>query len=83
MVTTELHFYARDPEVTALELNRLHDIFRQHRGACTVFLHLSNSNRSETVIELPERLRIDPSEELLETVDRSFGRRITYRPLAH
>jgi len=83
MDTTELHFYARDPEVTALELNRLHDIFRQHRGACTVFLHLSNSNRSETVIELPEHLRIDPSEELLETVDRSFGRRITYSPLAH
>jgi len=83
MDTTELHFYARAPEVTALELNRLHDIFRQYRGACTVFLHLSKSNSSETVIELPEHLRIDPSEELLETVDRSFGRRITYRPLSH
>ncbi len=78
MDTTELHFYARAPEVTTLELNRLHDIFQNHRGACTVYLHLSNANRGETVIELPENLRIEPSEELLETVDRSFGKRITY-----
>ncbi|NIO08336.1 MAG: DNA polymerase III subunit alpha, partial [Deltaproteobacteria bacterium] len=74
----ELHFYARTPEVTTMELNQLHELFQRYRGACTVYLHLSNANKSETVIELPEHLRIEPSRELLETVDRSFGRRITY-----
>ncbi|MFQ5542458.1 MAG: OB-fold nucleic acid binding domain-containing protein, partial [Candidatus Binatia bacterium] len=75
--TREVHFYVTAQEVTAQELNRLHDILRRYRGASTVLLHLFNPDRSETIIELPHHIKINPSPELLETVDRSFGRRIT------
>ncbi len=75
----ELHFYLRAPEVTTEELNHLHEILQGSRGGCTVFLHLANPNRSETVIELPQQLKIKPTRELLETVNRSFGSRITTR----
>jgi len=76
--TKELHFYLRSPEVTTQELTRLHEILRSSRGGCTVFLHL-NTNRDETVIELPQHLKINPTPELLETVNRCFGSRITTR----
>jgi len=75
--TREVHFYVTAQEVTSQELNRLHDILRRYRGASTVLLHLYNADRSETIIELPHNIKINPSPELLETVDRSFGRRIT------
>lgn len=75
----ELHFYVQSPEVTTQELSRLHKILLDSRGGCTVFLHFSNSNRNETVIELPHHLKINPTPELLETVNRSFGSRITTR----
>ena len=75
--TREVHFYVTAQEVTPQELNRLHDILRRYRGASTVLLHLYNADRSETIIELPHNIKINPSPELLETVDRSFGRRIT------
>ncbi len=75
--TREVHFYVTTQEVTSQELNRLHDILRSYRGASTVLLHLYNPDRSETIIELPHHIKINPSPELLETVDRSFGRRIT------
>jgi DNA polymerase-3 subunit alpha len=75
--TREVHFYVTTQEVTSQELNRLHDILRSYRGASTVLLHLYNPDRSETIIELPHHIKINPSPELLEAVDRSFGRRIT------
>ncbi|MFQ5850864.1 MAG: DNA polymerase III subunit alpha [Candidatus Binatia bacterium] len=76
----EVHLYVRCPEVTTRELNQLHDMLLQYRGACTVLLHLFNTDKSETIIELPRRFKISPTRELLEAVDRSFSKRITSSP---
>ncbi|MCH7912872.1 MAG: DNA polymerase III subunit alpha [Deltaproteobacteria bacterium] len=72
----EVHFYVSTQEVTTQELNRLHDILLQYRGSSMVLLHLLNADKSETIIELPHQFKINPSPELLEMLDRSFGRRI-------
>jgi DNA polymerase-3 subunit alpha len=75
--THEIHFFIRSPDLEPRELSRLHEMFLQYRGTCTVFLHLFKPDRSETIIELPDRLKVNPSRNLLEAVDRAFGRRIT------
>ena len=75
-----VHFYLRAPEVTSEELGGLHDTLLQYPGPCTVFLHLFMPNRSETIIELPIRLRVTSTPALLEAVERLFGNRITFSP---
>jgi len=76
-----VHFYVRGSEVTSDELRQLHDTLLQHPGPCTVFLHLLMSDRKETVIELPHRLKVAPTAALLEAVERLFGSRIRSIPL--
>ena len=50
-------------------------------GASTVFLHLRAPANGETVIELPEQVRIAPSPELEDMVGRIFGQRISFHSL--
>ncbi|MEK7341453.1 MAG: DNA polymerase III subunit alpha, partial [Candidatus Binatota bacterium] len=75
-----IHFYVRGREVTSEELGRLHETLLKYPGPCTVFLHLSMPDQSETVIELPIHLKVARTPELLQTVESLFGNRITYTP---
>ena len=72
-----IHFYLRGQEVTSEELGRLHETLLQYPGPCTVFLHLSMADQSETVIELPIHLKVARTPELVQTVENIFGNRIT------
>jgi DNA polymerase-3 subunit alpha len=77
-----IHFYVVSPDVTSEEFMRLHATLRRYPGTCPVFLHLRKPDQSETVIELPEDLRVASNPELLQTVERLFGSRVTVSPLA-
>jgi hypothetical protein len=46
-----------------------------------VFLHLLAPVGGETVIELPEQVRVTSSPELAQTVERLFGTRVAFRSL--
>ncbi|HEY3305129.1 MAG TPA: DNA polymerase III subunit alpha [Candidatus Binatia bacterium] len=76
-----IHFYVVSPDVTSEEFVRLHDTLRKYPGTCPVFLHLRKPDRSETVIELPNDLRVASNPELLQTVEQLFGSRVTVSPL--
>ncbi len=76
-----LHFYVVSPDVTSEEFVRLHDALRRYPGTCPVFLHLRKQDRSETVIELPDNLRVASNPELLATVEQLFGKRVTVSSL--
>ncbi|MGH7770185.1 MAG: hypothetical protein ACREQP_22265, partial [Candidatus Binatia bacterium] len=76
-----IHFYVVSPDVTSEEFVRLHDTLRRYPGTCPVFLHLRKSDQSETVIELPNDLRVASNPELLQTVAQLFGSRVTVSPL--
>ena len=52
-----------------------------HRGDCPVLLHLVIPGESETVIALPDRRGVEPSDGLLREVDGLFGRRVAERVL--
>jgi DNA polymerase-3 subunit alpha len=54
-------------------LHRLKEIILRHRGGCPVLMHLVIPNRSETVLRLPESLKIAPSDEMMEDIERLFG----------
>jgi len=76
-----IHFYVVSPNVTSEEFVRLHAMLRRYPGTCPVFLHLRKPDQSETVIELPEDLRVASNPELLQTVEQLFGSRVTVSPL--
>lgn len=76
-----VHFYLRAPEVTSRELDRLHDTLLKYPGPRPVFLHLFGPDRRETIIELPEHLRVASTPALMEAVEQVFGRHITFTPV--
>jgi DNA polymerase-3 subunit alpha len=75
-----IHFYLRGQEVTSEELGQLHETLLRYPGPCTVFLHLSMPDKSETIIELPMHLKVARTAELSQTVASLFGNRITLAP---
>jgi DNA polymerase-3 subunit alpha len=77
----KVHLYVRESEVSGDELVRLRDTLLDYPGHATVFLHLMAPPNGETVIELPEQVRIASSPELTETVERLFGERISFHAL--
>ncbi|HMF47509.1 MAG TPA: DNA polymerase III subunit alpha [Candidatus Saccharimonadales bacterium] len=78
----KIDLYVRENEVSADELIRLRDTLLDYPGGHTVFLHLRAPANGETVIELPEQVRIAPSPELEDMVGRIFGQRISFHSLS-
>jgi DNA polymerase-3 subunit alpha len=77
----KVHVYIREAEVSADELVRLRDTLLDYPGQATVYLHMLTSPNGETVIELPEQVRINSSPELEQTVERLFGPRVAFHAL--
>jgi len=74
-----VHLYFRESDLSADELVRLRDTLLDYPGPATVFLHLMAE--AETVIELPEQVRIASSPQLQNTVTKLFGARVSFQPL--
>jgi DNA polymerase-3 subunit alpha len=77
----KIHLYLRESEVSADELVRLRDTLLDFPGPATVFLHLLAIANGETVIELPDQVRIASSPELEDTVEKLFGSRVSFQAL--
>ncbi|HYT55999.1 MAG TPA: DNA polymerase III subunit alpha, partial [Verrucomicrobiae bacterium] len=77
----KIHLYVREAEVSAEELVILRDTLLDFPGRSTVYLHLLQSVNGETVIELPDQVRIASTPELVGTVERLFGARISFHSL--
>ncbi len=54
-------------------LARLRSTLEANRGPCPAYLHITVPNRGETVVALPERCRVDPTDDLIAAVARDFG----------
>ena len=77
----KVHLYVREQEVSADELVLLRDTLLNHPGRATVFLHLLGTGQSETIIELPEQVRIASTPELESVVEQMFGARVAFQAL--
>jgi DNA polymerase-3 subunit alpha len=74
-----VHLYIRESEVSAEDLAQLRDTLLRFPGPSAVLLHVFASPQSETVIELPDQVRVAFSSDLEETVERRFGNRVVFR----
>jgi DNA polymerase-3 subunit alpha len=76
-----VHLYVRESEVSADELMQLRETLLEHRGPSVVFLHLFVPGKGETVIELPDQVRVASTPELEATVKQLFGTRVSFHSL--
>jgi DNA polymerase-3 subunit alpha len=77
----KVHLYMRESEVSADELVRLRDLLLDYPGRSVVFLHILGKGEGETVIELPDQVRIASGPSLETTVEQLFGARVSFRSL--
>ena len=76
-----VHLYVRESEISAHELVQLREALLTCPGSSTVILHLLAQGVSETVIELPDQIRVASGPELVLLVSKLFGARISFRSL--
>jgi DNA polymerase III subunit alpha len=77
----KVHLYVREADVSAAELVRLRDTLLDYPGRSVVFLHMLGVGQGETIIELPDQVRIASSPELEATVEQLFGARVSFHSL--
>jgi len=61
------------PGLEEMQLRQLKSIVQRYRGACDVALRLVIPDRSETVIRLPQQMRMAASNEAMAEVEKLFG----------
>jgi DNA polymerase-3 subunit alpha len=73
---TEVHLRASADDLTRDQLAALRDVVAKHPGRCLLYLHLERPGAWEAVVVLPDRFRVDPSEQMLVELDRVLGRKV-------
>jgi DNA polymerase-3 subunit alpha len=71
--TRRVNIRLTTPGLDEMQLRQLKSIVQRYRGDCEVALHMVIPNRSETVIRLPEQLRMVPSDEAMAEAAKLFG----------
>ena len=72
-LTSKVHFRLTTPGLDEAQLRALKEIMARHRGSCEALLHLIIPNRSETVLTLPETLKVAASDEIMDATEKLFG----------
>ena len=71
--TSRVHFRLTTPGLDRDQLRQLRDLLLKHRGGCDALLHLVVPNRSETLIRLPENLKVAATDQLMDDTERLFS----------
>jgi DNA polymerase-3 subunit alpha len=72
-LTKRVHFRLTTPGLDENQLRSLRDIVGRYRGECEGIIHLVIPNRSETLVKLPDSLKIQACDELMDDVEKLFG----------
>jgi len=72
-LTKRVHIRLTTPGLDEPQLRALREIVARYRGECEGIIHLVIPNRSETVVKLPDSLRIQACDELMDDVEKLFG----------
>ncbi|GIW39770.1 MAG: DNA-directed DNA polymerase [Candidatus Binatia bacterium] len=73
----QVHIALRAESLTEDRLRALREALSAHPGPCPAYVHLLLPGRVETVIALPEELKVSASEGMVEAVERLFGSGVT------
>jgi len=77
-LTKTIHFKLSPAEATPKQLEALKSVLTRHKGACTAYLHVIIPDASETVMKLPDDLKVDPTPQLVSSIQKLFGHNITW-----
>lgn len=72
-MTELIHIRLTTPGLDEMQMRQLKGIIQRYRGGCEVKLHIVIPNRSETIIRLPETLRMAASDEAMADAEQLFG----------
>jgi len=76
-LTKSIHFFLHQPEINTHHLSQLKNILSRFPGECHGFVHLIVPDKSETILSLPDDLRLTPSIQLVTSVNKLFGHKVT------
>jgi DNA polymerase-3 subunit alpha len=71
--TASIHFHLDLPTLTKEALTNLHQILLQHTGGCEAYLHFIDGRKTETVIALPNSLKLKAGIGLNQKLEKLFG----------
>ncbi len=74
----QVHLRLPADELDEASLQRVRGALAEHPGDCEAYLHLIRPDHSETIIALPDELKVRPSEAMLEAIERIFGTGVAY-----
>jgi hypothetical protein len=73
----EVHFHLPAGGISRHQLENLKNLLARHRGESSAFIHLKDAAKGETILVLPEGLKVNPSTNLIQEVDQLFGSPVT------
>jgi DNA polymerase-3 subunit alpha len=73
MWTASVHLTLDVSRTETSSLSRLHDILKKHPGSCPAYVHLHDPDRTETIIALPDHLKLKAGASLTREVNGFFG----------
>ena len=73
ILTVSIHFHLDLTGVEKETLVGLHAILKEHLGECKGHLHLRIPKQSETVIALPDSMKLKPTSALVQEVNKFLG----------
>lgn len=79
---SSLHFKINSFSADNSDLQKLRDILLKYPGTCPVYLHIIIPGRSETILSLPDHLRVTPKAELILGIEKVFGEKVEVHPQA-
>jgi DNA polymerase-3 subunit alpha len=71
--TATVHVCLKIDNTDKAQLIKLHDVIAAHPGKCAAFLHLVDSDGRDTVIALPQRLRVKAGPRFKRAVGQLIG----------
>jgi DNA polymerase-3 subunit alpha len=71
--TASIHFNLELTRTDRGVLTALQDIFKRHPGSCKAFLHLRDLNNTETIIALPDTMKLRAGSALKHEVEGFLG----------
>ncbi|MDO8528108.1 MAG: DNA polymerase III subunit alpha [Deltaproteobacteria bacterium] len=77
-LTKTIHFKLSAPEMTPKHLEALKSILGRFKGPCEAYIHIVIPGESETVLRLPQELKVDPTPQLVDSIKKLFGHNVTW-----
>ncbi|MEE9401946.1 MAG: DNA polymerase III subunit alpha [Desulfobacteria bacterium] len=71
--TASVHLRVDITGLNKQSLQKLCEILKQHKGSCSAFLHLLMPQRTDTIIALPDSMRVKAGQDLTEAVNNFLG----------